>query len=167
MLNKLEEAINDSNTSTSIDPSFVRVFLSEFFVCLNLQMLIKGYTRAGKCYLMLGKFNEARRQYQEALQRDPKNETALQELQLVTRAQKEVEAGNSDLESKDWHKALAHFEIAIKHYSPNSDSLKLRRIKALLGLKKFQEVVSATRFSLHRVSLKLKTMQRHGASGCK
>jgi len=65
----------------------------------------------------------------------------LEDLKTIQRIEQEIDATLVDLGNNQYHKALAHTEIALK-YSPDADSIKLLKAKALLGLKKPQDVVN-------------------------
>jgi tetratricopeptide (TPR) repeat protein len=58
MVYKYKEAIEDSKKSTSIDENFV-----------------KGYSREGKCHLILGDFKSALRCFQKIKQLEPDNKS--------------------------------------------------------------------------------------------
>eukprot|EP01114_Cavostelium_apophysatum_P022679 TRINITY_DN8287_c0_g1_i2.p1 TRINITY_DN8287_c0_g1~~TRINITY_DN8287_c0_g1_i2.p1 ORF type:complete len:359 (-),score=110.12 TRINITY_DN8287_c0_g1_i2:15-1091(-) len=47
------------------------------------------------------------------------------------------------MEAKEFHKALAHYEIA-SSFAQAADSIKIKKTKALIGMKKFPEVISYT-----------------------
>ena len=66
MIKSFRSAIDDCRLALAIDPSFG-----------------KAYLRAGKCFLSLGDFSEARRQLKEAEKLEPGNKTIQQELENV------------------------------------------------------------------------------------
>jgi len=126
MLNNMESAIEDCKAATNLDPN-----------------LMKAYQRAAKCSLQLGDLQECRKQNFEVLRLDPKEPTALEDLKTVDRVEKEIKTAKDLLQKSEWHKALAHVEIALK-FANLSDALKLLKARALLGLNKPQEVITLT-----------------------
>eukprot|EP01119_Soliformovum_irregulare_P011632 TRINITY_DN2938_c0_g1_i4.p1 TRINITY_DN2938_c0_g1~~TRINITY_DN2938_c0_g1_i4.p1 ORF type:complete len:484 (-),score=130.44 TRINITY_DN2938_c0_g1_i4:13-1464(-) len=126
MLNNMESAIEDCKAATSLDPN-----------------LMKAYQRAAKCCLQLGDLQECRKQNFEVLRLDPKEQVALEDLKTVDRVEKEIKIARELLQKSEWHKALAHVEIALK-FASLSDAVKLLKARALLGLNKPQEVITLT-----------------------
>jgi DnaJ family protein C protein 7 len=62
-------------------------------------------------------------------------------MKTIQRVENETKLATEKLEAKDYSKALAHIEIALT-LAPYSVQLKVLRPKALLGLKKYQEVIN-------------------------
>eukprot|EP01135_Chromosphaera_perkinsii_P002851 Nk52_evm6s229 gene=Nk52_evmTU6s229 len=121
MLNKFKNALDDALKGVSIDSNFV-----------------KGYLRAGKCYLTLGKFNEAKRAYKKVIELEPHNKSAQTEMLLVEQTEKLREACLSDLAKEEYRKALYFAEKALEN-CPKAPELILLKAEALLGLKRYAE----------------------------
>lgn len=127
MLHKYHEAIADSHKATSLDAGFV-----------------KGYSRAGKCYLQLGQLLEAKKQYERARVLEPTNVQLKDEMDLLNRAERALKEGQTALAANNYHKAIAHLDIALQ-YCPYSESFKLLKLKALIELRQFQLALTLSR----------------------
>lgn len=62
---------------------------------------------------------------------------------MVKKSIDEIEKGNTKLENKEYHKALAHFNIALS-IAPYSSHLRLLTARAMLGMKQCGEVIKLT-----------------------
>jgi len=124
MLLKWNEALEDCLESTRIDPKFV-----------------KGYLRAGKCYTQLGRLREARDQLQNTLLMEPHNKEAVEEMKTLQRVEEAIKAGDQEYENKQYHKALAHYDIA-NSFCSESIPVKVLKARALIGMKRYPETIN-------------------------
>ncbi|KAL5005699.1 hypothetical protein ScPMuIL_016857 [Solemya velum] len=89
MLCRYKDALEDARQAVQLDATF-----------------IKGHLREGKCHVKLGEVSSALRSYQQALQLDPKNATAMKELQVVKSVQNFEALAEEEFNKGDFRTAL-------------------------------------------------------------
>jgi len=120
-------AIEDCRTALRIDPQFA-----------------KGYQRAGKCFLSLGDFSEAKRQLKEAEKLEPHNKTLQQELESVRQAEYFLSAAQTAFAEKEPRRAVTNAEQGLK-LAPASQELQILLVKAHLAQKNYGEATRIAR----------------------
>jgi len=127
MVSKYKSALEDAQTATKLDPTFV-----------------KGYLREAKCHLLFGDVTAASRCLEEAKKRDPDNPALPQEKKNLEILKKHIEDSDKYYAKKDYRSALYNINRAL---AIGSECLRFKIMKAeylsLLGKNiEAQEIVN-------------------------
>ncbi|KAK9814535.1 hypothetical protein WJX72_007492 [[Myrmecia] bisecta] len=130
MLRNYKVAADDSTKATQLDASYHR-----------------GYVRAAKAYLCMGKLDMADRLYEEALQQCPPDGAAQlrAERNLVHTVRQRLDLGRAALARGDPREAQWHADAAVRAVTPSPETAILLRCEALLAAQKHAEALSESR----------------------
>ncbi|XP_041373976.1 dnaJ homolog subfamily C member 7-like [Gigantopelta aegis] len=121
MLNRFREALEDAQQSVRLDSGFV-----------------KGYLREGKCHLALGNSMAAIRSYEQALDLEPNNSVAKNELKAAQCISDYEAKGEAVFSSGDYRTCVYYMDRCLDKY-PTCLRYKLIKAECLALLGRCQE----------------------------
>ncbi|XP_008793354.2 dnaJ protein P58IPK homolog B [Phoenix dactylifera] len=124
--------------------------------------LSKSYSQRASVLRHLCRFEESEKDYKKFLELKPGVSSVEKELSQLLQAQSALDSANNHFDSGDFSKALDYIDKIVLVFSPGCLKAKILKVKLLLALKDYSNVISETGYILKQEEDNLEALLLRG-----